>query len=193
MTVSFIFISCLTFKVINGSLQFSQRTLRELCSALRLQTGSKREVSRLQTGSKQVNQKLTGSQQVTNRKPTSNRRCQVSSCGSGLEPASCYQKVAGLISLVCMSKCPWARYWTPNCSWCAGRHFLSRNIWRVFRLTSFNLLLRFLISSSYLSSFIEYWENMRDSQSENRCTHVSGMSWRLNRCWSAEWVLMNLN
>ena len=19
-----------------------------------------------------------------------------------------------------MSKCPWARYWTPNCSWCAG-------------------------------------------------------------------------
>ena len=24
--------------------------------------------------------------------------------------------------MVCMSKCPWARYWTPNCSWCAGRH-----------------------------------------------------------------------
>ena len=21
--------------------------------------------------------------------------------------------------LSCMSKCPWARYWTPNCSWCA--------------------------------------------------------------------------
>ena len=34
-----------------------------------------------------------------------------------VEPASCYWKVAGLIPLVCMSKCPWARYWTPNCSW----------------------------------------------------------------------------
>ena len=21
--------------------------------------------------------------------------------------------------LTCMSKCPWARHWTPNCSWCA--------------------------------------------------------------------------
>ena len=40
-------------------------------------------------------------------------------CGSGVEPVSCYWKVAGLISLVCMSKCPWARYWTPNCPWCA--------------------------------------------------------------------------
>ena len=37
------------------------------------------------------------------------------SCGSGVE-------VAGSIPLVCMSKCPWAKYWTPNCSWCAGRH-----------------------------------------------------------------------
>ena len=42
-------------------------------------------------------------------------------CGSGVEPTSCYLKVAGLIPLVCMSKCPWAR-WTPNCSWCAGWH-----------------------------------------------------------------------
>ena len=24
--------------------------------------------------------------------------------------------------LVCMLNCPWARYWTSNCSWCAGRH-----------------------------------------------------------------------
>ena len=38
------------------------------------------------------------------------------SCGSGVEPVSCYQKVTGLIALVCMSKCPCARYWTPNCS-----------------------------------------------------------------------------
>ena len=36
--------------------------------------------------------------------------------------ASCYRKDAGSIPLVCMSKCPWARYWTPNCSWCAGWH-----------------------------------------------------------------------
>ena len=43
-------------------------------------------------------------------------------CGSVVEPASCYQKVAGLISLICISKCPWATYWTPNCSWRAGRH-----------------------------------------------------------------------
>ena len=43
-------------------------------------------------------------------------------CGSGTELASWYWKVAGLIPLVCMSKCPWARNWTPNCSWCAGRH-----------------------------------------------------------------------
>ena len=39
-----------------------------------------------------------------------------------MEPASCYRKVAVLIPLVCMSKCPWAKYWTPNCSWCAGLH-----------------------------------------------------------------------
>ena len=31
-------------------------------------------------------------------------------CGSGVETASCYRKVAGLIPVVCMSKCPWARY-----------------------------------------------------------------------------------
>ena len=29
---------------------------------------------------------------------------------------------SGLIPLVCMSKCSWARYWIPNCSWYAGRH-----------------------------------------------------------------------
>ena len=40
---------------------------------------------------------------------------------SEAEPASCCRTVAGLIPLVCMSKCPWARYWTPNCFWCAGR------------------------------------------------------------------------
>ena len=38
----------------------------------------------------------------------------------GVEPASCYWKVAGLITLICMSRCPWARYWTLNCSWCSG-------------------------------------------------------------------------
>ena len=43
-------------------------------------------------------------------------------CGSGVESASCYRKVAGSVSLVCMWKCPWTRYWTPHCSWCAGRH-----------------------------------------------------------------------
>ena len=31
-------------------------------------------------------------------------------------------QVAGSIHLASMLKCPWARYWTPNCSWCAGRH-----------------------------------------------------------------------
>ena len=35
---------------------------------------------------------------------------------------SCYRKVAGSIPLVYMSVCYWARYWTPNCSWCAGQH-----------------------------------------------------------------------
>ena len=44
------------------------------------------------------------------------------SCGSGLEPASCYQKVVDSILLVCMLKCPWYRYWTWNCSWCSGGH-----------------------------------------------------------------------
>ena len=38
-------------------------------------------------------------------------------CG---EPLNCYWKVAGLIPLVC--KCSWARYWTPNCFWCAWWH-----------------------------------------------------------------------
>ena len=41
----------------------------------------------------------------------------------GVEPASCYWQVAGLIPLVCMSvKCPWTRYRAPNRSRCAGRH-----------------------------------------------------------------------
>ena len=31
-------------------------------------------------------------------------------CGSGVEPPSCYWKVAGSVPLVCMLKCPWARY-----------------------------------------------------------------------------------
>ena len=31
-------------------------------------------------------------------------------CVSGVEPASRYRRVAGLIPLVCMWKCPWARY-----------------------------------------------------------------------------------
>ena len=43
-------------------------------------------------------------------------------CCSEVEPASCYRKVTGLFPLVCMLKCPWARYWTRNCSWCAGPH-----------------------------------------------------------------------
>ena len=30
----------------------------------------------------------------------------------------CYWKVAGSIPLVCMSNCPWARCWTPNCQLC---------------------------------------------------------------------------
>ena len=40
----------------------------------------------------------------------------------GVEPVSWYQKVAGSVPLVCMLKCPWARYQMPNCSWYAGRH-----------------------------------------------------------------------
>ena len=35
-------------------------------------------------------------------------------CGSRVEPASCYLKAAGLIPLVCISKCPWERHWTPT-------------------------------------------------------------------------------
>ena len=38
-----------------------------------------------------------------------------------VEPVSYYWKVASSIPLVCMSKCHWARYWTPNCFCCAGR------------------------------------------------------------------------
>ena len=37
-------------------------------------------------------------------------------------PASCYRKVAGSTPLVCISKCLWTRYWTPNCSWWARWH-----------------------------------------------------------------------
>ena len=32
------------------------------------------------------------------------------------------RKYVGFIPLVCMLKCPCARYWTPNCSWCADLH-----------------------------------------------------------------------
>ena len=46
----------------------------------------------------------------------------VGSCGSGVEPAYCYWTITGSIPLVCMSKCLWARFWTPNYSWCAGWH-----------------------------------------------------------------------
>ena len=42
------------------------------------------------------------------------------SCGAGVEPASCYQKAAG--SIPCMSECPWASWWSPNCSLCADRY-----------------------------------------------------------------------
>ena len=31
-------------------------------------------------------------------------------CGWGVQPASSYWKVAGLVPLVCILKCPWARY-----------------------------------------------------------------------------------
>lgn len=37
-------------------------------------------------------------------------------CGSGIEPVSCYQKIAGSMPFVCMLKGPWERYRTPNCS-----------------------------------------------------------------------------
>ena len=47
-------------------------------------------------------------------------------CGSRVEPASCHQKAAGSIPPVCMLKCPWARYWTLNSSWCAGQRFVSQ-------------------------------------------------------------------
>ena len=52
---------------------------------------------------------------------------QMGGCGSGVEPVSCYQKVAGLIPLICMLKCPWARHQTPNCSWCHHHQYM--NIW----------------------------------------------------------------
>ena len=42
----------------------------------------------------------------------------------GLECMLCYLKVVGSVPLVCMSKCSWARYWTPDCSWCAGLHLV---------------------------------------------------------------------
>ena len=48
--------------------------------------------------------------------------CYGASVAQWVEPASCFWKVAGLIPLVCILKCPWASYWTPNCSWCAGQH-----------------------------------------------------------------------
>lgn len=51
-------------------------------------------------------------------------------CGSGVEPASCYQKDAGSITLVCMPKCPCARYWSLRCSWCAGSYHWCRNYCR---------------------------------------------------------------
>ena len=44
----------------------------------------------------------------------SDKSLQVGSCGSGVEPVSYYWEVAGLIPPVCMSKCPWARYWPPK-------------------------------------------------------------------------------
>ena len=53
---------------------------------------------------------------------------ELGSCDSGVEPASCYRKGAGSIPLVCMSNCPWARYWTPISSWCAGRHLAATAI-----------------------------------------------------------------
>ena len=37
--------------------------------------------------------------------------------GRASEPVFCYLTVTGLKPLVLMSTCPWARCWTPNCSW----------------------------------------------------------------------------
>ena len=36
--------------------------------------------------------------------------CFCPAVAQGVEPASCYWKVTGSIPLVCMSKCPWAKY-----------------------------------------------------------------------------------
>ena len=40
--------------------------------------------------------------------------CSIFILNTGVEPASCYWRVTGSIPLVCMSKCPRARYWAPN-------------------------------------------------------------------------------
>ena len=39
-----------------------------------------------------------------------------------------FQKVAGSIPLVCMSKCPWARYWNPNCTLHGSHHHQCMNV-----------------------------------------------------------------
>ena len=52
------------------------------------------------------------------------------SCGSAVEPASCYQKEL---------KCP--RYWTPNCWW-AGRHHQCVNVCEMLNVLNVNVTLR---------------------------------------------------
>ena len=41
-------------------------------------------------------------------------------CSSGVKAGYLVRLLVGLpVPPSCMSKCPWARYWTPNCSWWA--------------------------------------------------------------------------
>ena len=81
-----------------------------------------------------------------------------SGCGSGVGPTSCYWKVAGSIPLVWMSKWPRARYWTPNCSWCAGLINASLRcvIWSTFWLWFINIrdLLHICLASTLVATVL---------------------------------------
>ena len=60
-----------------------------------------------------------------------------------------------------MSKRPWARYWTPNCSWCAGRHLawqLPVYVWITVSRFGQKLLLNSL-NVNILGCCCPYWRN----------------------------------
>ena len=86
------------------------------------------------------------------------------SCGSAVEPASCYQKEL---------KCP--RYWTPNCWW-AGRHHQCVNVCEMLNVLNVNVTLRWTWSELIRLSSPQV-NNTHTHTHTHDFSHIKPMIW----------------